>query len=244
MHDIQNKKSNMRGQRKNRQQLARQGNRVQRDTLVVQRSLSQVSVPVHKFARTTSQSVPITPNTGFAGLNLFDLEMTFSLNQTQFYVGGVLYSNASNPGASDFTALYDFYRLDKVEVAIMYGANSFSPGPSTVAQLPILNIVFDPSDSSAISLSSILQYQNLHIVQMGNQRTQNGYTVTCAPRPLISAGGTQSAVEMNPWINKDTPGVAYYGIKMFYDNAGSTLATSIGNLTFYVKYHWSFKLSQ
>lgn len=213
--------------------------------MIVERNrFSQSNVPIHKFSRMTTNTVPITPSTGWNASG-FDLEISFSLNSTNFYIGGVLAGTAANPGASDFTALYDFYRLDSVEVSLMYGANMFAPGTAAVAQLPIMNIAFDPSDISVTSLSSILQYQDLHTVQMGNQRTMNGYVVQCKPRPLLTAGGTATAVvQENPWINKDTPTIPYYGLKIFYDSAGSTAATVIGIVSFYIKYHWSMKLSQ
>ena len=213
--------------------------------MIIERSrFTQSSVPVHKYVRMTTNTVPITPSTGWNAAG-FDLGLTFSLNSTNFYIAGALAGTAANPGASDFTALYDFYRLDSVEVSMMYGANMFAPGTAAVAQLPIMNIAFDPSDISTFSLSSILQYQNLHTVQMGNIRTQNGYVVTCRPVPLLTAGGTATAVvEVNPWLSKDTPTIPYYGLKIFYDSAGSTAATVIGVVSFYIKYHWSFKLSQ
>jgi hypothetical protein len=205
---------------------------------------SQSAVPIHRYVRMTTNTVPITPSTGWNAAG-FDLEISFSLNNTSFYIGGVLAGTAANPGASDFTALYDFYRLESVEVSLMYGANMFAPGTAAVAQLPIMNIAFDPSDLSVTSLSSILQYQNLRTVQLGNQRTQNGYVVSCKPRPLLTGGGSATAVvETNPWLNKDTPTIPYYGLKIFYDNAGSTAATVIGIVSFYIKYHWAFRLSQ
>lgn len=213
------------------------------------RRFSQPSVATQKFARTTSQVLNINPSTGFNATG-FDLEMVFSLASTSFFSNGTALSVASNPGSSDFTALYDFYRLDKVEVAFMYSANTVSPAALSGMMLPILNIVFDPSDSSTISLSSILQYQNLHTVQLGNLRTQDGYVVACRPRPAAfvasGSGGTAvgGGVETPLWISKDLPNVNYYGIKAFYDNAGSTLNAVSGTITIYTKYFWSFKLSQ
>lgn len=206
--------------------------------------MSQPGMPVHKFARTTNQVFSLTPSTGWNATG-FDLEVVFSLSSTAFFIGGVLAATASNPGSSDFTALFDLYRLDSVEVSIMYGVNSNAPGIVSTAQLPIINIVFDPTDSSAISLSSILQYNNLQTVQLGNQRNNNGYVIRCKPRPLLTATGSAvAAAETNPWISKDVPAVQYLGLKMFYDSAGSTATTVIGQVSFYVKYNWSMKLSQ
>jgi hypothetical protein len=186
----------------------------------------------------------MVPSTGFNGSGSFDMEINFSLNSTYFYVGGVLAATAANPGASEFVALYDMYKLESVEVAFMYGANTVTSGGIAVAQLPILNVVFDPTDSSVISLSSILQYQNLRTVQLGNQRTEDGYVVRCTPTPLINTLAGQTVVPTSPqWLTTDQPTLSHFGLKCYYDNAGSTLATVVGTLTMYVKYNWSFKLS-
>lgn len=241
----------MRSRRQNRQGARRSGPRRNssgrgRDSLIEERRLS-TSNPnkVMKFSRVTSQVIPITPATGWNG-TAFDLQIAFSLTATLFYIAGTLYSTASNPGATDFVTLFDEYRLASVEVSMMYGANSVVPGTAATPQLPIMNIVFDPTDVSTISLSSILQYQNLRTVQLGNQRTDAGYVVKCSPRPLISAGSLATAMSPNvaPWLNKDVTNVAMFGLKIFYDNAGSTFVAVTGTVTFYVKYNWEMRNSQ
>jgi hypothetical protein len=187
----------------------------------------------------------LNPSSGWNASGNFDLSLVFSLQQTSTYLAGVVSANYSNPGYSDFTALYDRYRIEEVEVAIMYGTNAYPPGTQAVAQLPILNVVFDPSDNSTFSLSSIMQYQNLHTVQLGNLRNSNGYVVKFKPRSLITAGGSAAAAtEMNPWLSKDTPTVPHYGLKLFYDNAGSGINSIIGQCNFYVKYHLAMTSSQ
>lgn len=240
----QNKKQK-RGQRKNRQQppRGRRSRQVKGDHIIQSTRLSNPSPAIQRFTRTTTQVVSLNPSLGINATN-FDLQMSFSLSQTSFYLGGSLLANAANPGASDFTALYDAYRIEAVEVAFIYGTNAYPAAGLTQYQLPIMNIVMDPTDISTISLSSILQYQNLITVQLGNVRTQNGYVLKFSPKPTLSAGANATAaVDINPWLNIDVPTVPYYGLKMFYDNAGSTYNGVIGSLTFYVKYHWAFRLA-
>lgn len=211
--------------------------------LVEERRLSSQREVVQRFTRTTPVVVSMIPSTGINGSG-FDMEMLFTLNQTSYYIAGLLFGNNSNPGASDFTALYDQYKLEGIELAFMYSQNVNAGGaPATSAFLPIMNIVFDPNDVSVISLSSILQYSNLKTVQLGNLRTEQGYVLRCKPTPLTTVGAQATAGVSATWLNCDTPVVPHYGVKMFYDNGGSTLATVIGNLTIYVKYHWAFRLA-
>lgn len=171
--------------------------------------------------------------------------MDFSLNETRVMFAGALVATVPNPGAADFVALYDEYRLDLVEISFMFGANTVSAGSVSSAMLPIINVVFDPSDTSVITIGSILQYQNVQTVQLGNTRTQNGYVMSFKPVPAITAGGaTASLIPTNPvWLTADAPTVRHNALKLVYDAAGSIQATQIGTLTMYIKYHWSCKLS-
>lgn len=236
----------MRGQRKNRQRGPRQrqsGGQIPRDRIVVSKRLSNPKAPIQRFTRTTSQVVQMNPSSGWNALG-FDLQISFSLSQTSFYIAGSLLGNAANPGASDFTSLYDSYKLEHIELACMFGTNAYAAAGVTQYQLPIVNVVVDPSDISTISLSSILQYANLQTVQFGNTNTQNGWVMKFSPKPTLSAGANAvAAVEENPWLNIDVPTTPYYGVKMFFDNAGSTYNGVIGTMTFYVKYHWAMRLA-
>lgn len=182
------------------------------------------------------------PTAGFASLGN-DIEIGFALSNTYTYVGGGALGVIPNPGSSDFTTLYDEYRIDGVEVSFLWSSNAFTPGNGTAA-LPIINIVFDPSDTSAVSLSTALSYQNVQTLQMGNQRMQNGFVVRCKPVPNITTPGTGQVVPTSaPWMSVDTPNIIHNALKFVYDPAGSAVATSIGTLSLYVKYHLSFRLS-
>lgn len=237
------KKQNKRSRRQNRPRRAQEGSRLRSGLMIEKSKLSESKSSVHRYSRTTAQILSLIPSTGFNG-TAFDCELSFSLSTLNVFIAGSLAAATSNPGSSDFTALYDFYRLASVEVSFMYSANSAPMAPAAAAQLPILSVVFDPSDVSVISLSSILQYQDLHVVQLGNMRTSNGYVLKCKPTPQLSAGGSAAAVvRENPWLNIDVPTTPYYGIKMFYDSSGSTVTSITGYLNLYVKYNWEFRLS-
>ena len=175
--------------------------------------------------------------------------MEFSLQSTVTAVGAGADVVTPNPGATDFLPLFDEYRIEAVEISIMYSNNTYGAGPlATQPNLPILNIAFDPSDSSTIALSSILQYQNLQTVQLGNQRTNNGYVIRCTPVPNVDVQ-TQTATigtmvpSTAPWISMDSSTVPHYGLKMVLDPAQSSITTQIGSIVFYVKYHLAFRLS-
>lgn len=245
-----NKRNNQKRSRRQNRQPRRQGRSNQRSVLVERSRFRDVPERIAKFARTTVIGpYQYAPATGW-NATAYDMEINFSLNQTQVYIAGALYTTVPNTGASDFTALYDQYRIDMVELSIMYGVNAYiAPGTTSgvgSSQNPVLLIAFDPTDSSVTSMSSILQYNDLKVIQLCSEKVQNGYALQFRPVPLITAGGSPAAVSFKnaPWISKDTPTVPHYGVKLFLDNLGGALPTPVGNLEIYVKYHLSMKLPQ
>jgi hypothetical protein len=241
-----NKNKQQRSQRKNRQQKRQASGRI----LIENSKLSQSRQQVHSFSRVTAPaSVGIVPATGLGGTAQFNMQFSFSLQNTLIYINGTLVSTNANPGYSDFTSLFDEYALESVEMSFMCDLNSVNPGAVGTMTLPILNIVFDPNDSALCSLSDVLQYQDLHTVQLGNQRTANGYVLKFKPTPLITASlpdgsfaGSRTQNGLN-WLACRYPTVPHLGIKLFYDNCGSTLATEGGSLVFYIKYNWKMRTS-
>jgi len=233
----------MRGQRKNRQTRKSGRDSSRNQGLSVRGTFTSQKAAVHKYVRTTSSSYSLTPATGWNGTSNFDLELAFTLNNTLVYLGGALAFSLANPGASDFISLYDEYRIAGVEVSFMYGANAVAGGPATTSQLPILDIVFDPSDTSVTSLSSVLQYENLRTVQLGNQRTSDGFVVKCCPVPTIDRLTTGMIPKTAPFITVDDPATVHNGLKIFYDSGGSTSAAVTGLVTMYFRYFFEMKLS-
>lgn len=239
---------------KTKQQRSRRQNRPNRQRgsreLVERSKFSQSRQQVQSFSRVTApSSVGIIPATGLGGTASFDMQFTFSLQQTLIYIHGVLVSTVANPGYTDFTSLYDEYALESVEMSFMVDLNSVNPGAAGTMSLPLLNIVYDPNDSATCSLSDVLQYQDLHTVQLGNQRSQNGYVLKFKPTPLVTASvpdgsfaGSRTFGGLN-WLATRYPTVPHLGVKLFYDNCGSTLATEGGSLVFYIKYNWKMKVS-
>ena len=185
------------------------------------------------------------PSSGFNGTSLFDMEVDFSLSNVTYYLGGVVSGGGTVTGNTDFTALFEEWRIDSIEVAIMYGANAIAPGPVTGPQSPILIIAFDPNDLSATSLSSILQVNGNRIIQIANIRGESGFVTRFRPRVQAQAttvaSGKSLLMPLGQWVSTDAPTTSHLGLKVFYDNAASTYAQAIGTLQFYFKIHYSFQ---
>lgn len=239
------KNQQQRGQRKNRQN--RRGGRSSLP-LQVAKKFSQSREYIHKVSRTTPiTNVGLYPASGFYNGGQFDLALAFSLKETVVYLHGVSTVIASNSGYTELTALFDEWRIESVELAVMVDLNSVNPGAVGTMSLPLMNIAFDPNDADSISQSVILQYEDVHIVQLGNQRTADGYVLKFTPsalsQSLTTAATSSSAMHIpkGTWLRTSVPDVAHYGIKMFYDNCGSSLATEGASMVLYAKYNLEFR---
>lgn len=147
---------------------------------------------VHTFKRTAYLSGAIT------GSTLLD---TF---------GRTGFSLANITNYTEFTALFDMYRINSVRVRFMPRANSAEAG--TNQGLVKLFTVLDYDDVSLpTSISQLLQYENVKI-----SNTSRDHVRTM--RPKIATAVYQNAVgsgyaPRSGWIDCDYPTVEHYGMK-------------------------------
>jgi len=197
-------------------------------------------------------SIPLTlnPSLGWSSSGHFDLGLTFSASIVNSYLGGVVATANSIPGSGDIPGLFEWWRIDFVEIQFLLNGNDLVVNnANAVAALPVLNIAFDPNDSSTFSLSSILQYENLKTVQMGNMRNAEGYTIRFRPTVLptvVYSGGTLSALtrpERQKPVDCSTDFLAaeHYGLKIFYDPGLFNTNGTVANINMYC--HIQYTLS-
>lgn len=235
------------GSRKNQRRGGNRANKrgVQNVDLIPETRFSNSRDMVMTCSRTATYVDLLVPTTGWGGSGLFDLEFSFSLTQMLVYRGGTLFSTTSITGGTDFTPLFEEWRINTVEIGMMYGANSVAPGPTTGPIGPILLAVFDPNDTSAVSLSSILQYNGVRVIQIANVRGESGACYKFQPRIQSNSASNAAGVAIlqppSQWISTDAPTAPHNGFKVFYDSAASTYASTIGSVSFYVKLNYSFR---
>jgi hypothetical protein len=201
--------------------------------------------PVHRFERTTATSaLTLTETQGFNASGR-DLTLTFALDSTTQWQAGVVLQTTSNPGASDLTALFDLYRIDEVEVTMMFASN-VSQVDGDFA-LPTIFVAEDPDSHETTSQSQILQYGNVRTIQLGSNRNQAGYTFRIKPRPVrvsLNRDGTtnvNTADMSEPWFSCDDPGAEYNALKFVMYTTGLTGITNLGVVSFIVRYFISCK---
>jgi hypothetical protein len=188
----------------------------------------------------TINSVPIAviANAGFASV-AYDMEIDFSLQYVHLYLGGGLYQTLTVPGYSDIANLFQEWKLEYVEVQCIF-SNNVAQVTNTLA-LPVLMVAVDYQDVNTTSLTQILQYENLRIFQLGNQRGDtSGFILRIKPRPLVTVGASSSGAmgPTNIWLNTDVPSVQHLGLKCFLDTVVAS-ANTVGYIEFYFKMHYA-----
>jgi hypothetical protein len=180
-------------------------------------------------------------STGFA-----DLEFSFSLAEIRVFAGGVLLTTWPIPGIAELSNLFEWWRLDYVEMQIFPPFNVADTEGTSFSGLPVFNVVFDGNDTNLITLSDALQYESLKTYQLANIRSSNGLLLKLRPTTLMAAAspsGTFSSIrpektKTNPWVSTLNSTIPHYGMKIFVDDLG--YAQNFGqSYGFYVRTHFS-----
>lgn len=188
---------------------------------------------------------------------------------TNYSNGYLTYTTAATPGAAnfgsfafgaqladvptytDFTNLYDQYRLNKIVFKIIPLATSVSTAAapsSAVAQSGVIfHWVTDPdddvipgTDSTALqSLREKAGYRCRNIFQAGGRPI----TITYRPAaltPVLQAGGsTANALSLrNKWFDTISPNVVFFGVKCIMESVSSG-----AEQTFYFKTEAKYYIS-
>ena len=149
-------------------------------------------------------SIPAAPTTAGAAANVGMFTMWFSLAGVfiQFFTtagvaAGVSYNSAITNYA-EYSNLFDEYKIDKVEVTMVYNNNNSSMNSPHVSA-PVLLFVKDYDDNAFTSLAAMEQYSNFRAIQYGNSSGSNNgiQTITVKPKAqLFVETNSGSAVGM------------------------------------------------
>jgi len=180
------------------------------------------------------------------------LQMAFSLQQTEIYLGPAVVASLANPGYLFQTGSFQRYRLDRIEVSMYVGSNTMTDIGSSVAQpqavtqlaQPMVMYVVDSDDTAPLTQNQILSYGNMQLHQ-----PTLGKPLQCSFRPsaLTQLGDATGAANLagttfSPIISCDFPNTAHLGIKFVptdfsvFPGAGTYQCA----VNFVIKYHMSF----
>lgn len=218
-------------------------------------------LPLFKFTRyvSTGQSgVNIFVGTGTTGVVSFlqgttqspSLSMDFSLDAFRVYIGSTQVAAVVLPNYTEMGALFDKFRIDKVDV--YYTSSVYSNGGMGSAQaqyMPACAYSVDTDDSNPAACSDIQQYATCKYTQFGGNQTKPKLLASFKPLPSLALYTTGTTVagaadlnSKNLWLDCGTPGIKHYGMKMGLDQI---LTTTTGQtwymVNFQVRYHLCFK---
>lgn len=170
---------------------------------------------VHYFKRTAFYSGMI------AGSTLLD-------------VGGALvFQLNSLPNYTEFTNLFDMYRINGVKVTFMPRGNSAEVGTNQGIVKLFSAIDYDDNTTPA-SLSEILQYETLKTTN--STRDHKRYIKPKLARVLYQAGASNAYGAGTGWIDCSNPQVPHYGMKYVLQQLPAGAQSYDCKITFYLAF--------
>lgn len=182
---------------------------------------------IYPFERSVEYDVYLDLTSGFNGRGN-GMSVTWSLASMLVTAGDLVQYFPTVPGASELTALFDQWRIDKVETLFLWSAGTTFMAPATAGSSssannlvqPIINVVTDYDDNSPNSVLS--EYPSCRIMQLG---TTNGslqkHTIykpgSMSVTEITGAGVTAIGdVSRGKWHDCDVSDVAHNCLKFAY----------------------------
>jgi len=149
--------------------------------------------------------------------------------------GALSFALSSLPSYTEFTALYDQYRIIQAVVR-------FIPTSQVSTSTPLLTVLDFDDAATPSAVTDIQQYATLQITESGGycERVLNPHPATAMYSGAFTSFGSPSGGPRGPWIDSASPSVLYYGLK-YYLVAQTANNTSINwdstiTLVFQCKY--------
>lgn len=207
----------------------------------IKRAPRQTTPTVYRFTRVLSQNFSWNPLAGLAGAGP-DLCMTHSLSYTDFIINGTSNQQPQIPNVSEFTNLFDQYKIARIDYEIYWSQNLSNAG--VAAPVPIVHIVNDYNTVGAFAKSQIYEEPDMRTYQCDPGTPIRWSLYPHVRSDVLTNGGLISSSAMNikaPWIDTSSPGVQHLGTLVFIDNLGRTTNADYGTFLFKVKYVMEFK---
>jgi len=203
---------------------------------------------MHKFSRTIPINLSLNSALGFvddAGATVGSfLSFTYTLAGVRVNGNTGLFSRTYNmPNSSDFTNLFDNYRIDGVTIKMISGVTGVGVQTTTGHVMPWLWVFNDQDDGLAPAApSQFMEREGLRVVSFSDSNIQ---THKCSPRLAtqhyngIALSG-YGVGNKYAFVDSAYPNVEYYGTKIGYSSV-TTTNINIGTIQFLIKYDMTMK---
>lgn len=154
----------------------------------------------------------------------FYKEGALASDPTNDQFGGFVYSLQNLPSYTDFTTLFDQYRIDKIRVTFYPRQNvtngTFpSPTNDTVQSCQVFSVVDYDDGTAPTALDQLLQYQNLKTtrgLQVHSRTFKPGVEIAQTNNGTLAG----SMVKKSPWLDATNALVWHNAIKVCLQNTG------------------------
>ena len=182
---------------------------------------------IHRFTRTFNTDTAIILNSGAAAAGY---GFNFALDQL--------------PNPSDFTQLYDQYRIKAIKWQLIPKqgtATVFPPTvlPGQVSIMPKIYSVIDYDDSAPpTSLDQMLQYENCKYTRANKTHTR--FFKPAVATEVFNTGITTAyGMRQNAWLDCNSNQIEHYGLKVWVE--ASTALTPRWDFDIICKFYMEFK---
>lgn len=146
------------------------------------------------------------------------------------------------PNFSEFSNLFDRYKITGVKLRVMFLANSIEIGSPTQYSIPIMHHCIDIDDANPPTTETeILQKNNIKTKRL--DRHFNVYLrPKCTMEVFNSVTTTGYAVGNSTWIDMASAAIPHYGWKAWVANGQASPSTQVlGRLKIYATYYIALK---
>lgn len=198
--------------------------RMRKSKLRMPRNVANIT---HRFKRLGAKSIIYVAGSGVIGTNGYpsnDTGLSLSAVSADSLTGCYQFGWSHDfrlinmSGSTEFTQLFDKYKITGIKYKIMYQCNDAQVAGSQV--LPIIHYCVDSDDTTTPSnLGSVQERANTKVKVLGNTQTVSFFV-----RPKVAATLYQSAISSGyevrkaPFINSSYPSIPHYGVKIWLNN--------------------------
>lgn len=115
------------------------------------------------------------------------------------------------PNYSEFVALFDNFRIDKVMLLFMPNATDITTSSTALTAGRLITAIDYDDASNWSSINDGLQYESCLIKEFDQTFTR--FLKPCYTVPVNNTAGTTGIKLSNDWVDCGTPDVIWYGVK-------------------------------
>lgn len=196
---------------------------------------------IYKFSRHLSQNIALRADTGFSGVG-FDMTLQPNLAFLDVTISGSTAFSPAVPNVSEFTALFDQYRIKKVSYELFFSLNNSNSQQNWPNFL--IHCVNDYNSNGSFALTDIEQMPEMRTYQAGTNHKVSWYCYPHARADVLTITGISSTSAWNvksPWLDTTSTNVAHLGTRIYLNNQGRSTLGDIGTVTIQCTYDLEFK---